>query len=211
MSGGTHRSDSLRRRRATAAAVIVGLLIAFIGGYVLARGGGNDNPVASGSPTASASHTRSPRPTVSTSPSSSPSPTPAAPVLPDGRSFVYAKKVVESEGAQALTFDLARFLTDQAASDAAAAHGDESPPPNGYYIVNDNPLLRTVPISPTVAIRYFPSSGPACCAHQPGTLNGFAAAVNGAAMTDYTDMSFSPWWITLKNGVIVKIDQQYLP
>ncbi len=124
---------------------------------------------------------------------------------------MYAKEVVRSEGAKALTFDLAEFLTDQAATDAAAAHGDESPPPNGYYIVNDNPLLRTVPISPDVTIRYFPSSGPACCQHQPGTLDGFAAAVNGTSITDYPDMGFSPWWITLKDGVIVTISQQYLP
>lgn len=211
MSDSTRRAATFRRRRATAAAIVAGLIIAFAGGYLLARGG-NDSPRAS----AGASHTPRPTHTRSSTPSVTVTPSPTASseptnALPDGRSFVYAKKVVSSDGAQALTFDLAVFLTDQAAADAATAHGDESPPPNGYYIVNDNPLLRTIPMSPSVSVRYFPSSGNGCCMHHPGTLDGFAAAVNGTAMTDYPDMSFSPWWITLQDGAIVKISQQYLP
>jgi hypothetical protein len=51
-----------------------------------------------------------------------------------------------------MTFDLAYFLTGDAANQAAAEHGDETPVPNDYYIVNDNPLLRTTPISPSVEI-----------------------------------------------------------
>lgn len=213
MSDGRHAPGALRRRQATAAAIVVGLLVAFGGGYLLAHGG-SDSPQASAGPshtprpTHPRSFTPSVTPTVTPSPTASPEPGNA---LPDGRSFVYAKKVVQSNGARSLTFDLALFLTDQAATDAAKAHGDDSPPPNGYYIVNDNPLLRTVAMSPTASIRYFPSGGDACCTHRPGTLDGFAAAVNGTAMTDYPDMSFSPWWITLQNGVIVKVSQQYLP
>jgi hypothetical protein len=202
----------MRRRQVTAAAVLVGLLVAFGGGYLLARGGNNDTQASAGpSGTTSPTHTRSPKPTATVSPTPSATATPDPNALPDGRSFVYVKKVVGSSGDQSLTFDLALFLTDQAAADAATANGDESPPPNGYYIVNKNAMLRTIPISPAVSIRYFPSSGPACCAHKPGTIDGFAAAVNGTAMTDYPDMSFSPWWITLQDGVIVKISQQYLP
>jgi hypothetical protein len=52
-----------------------------------------------------------------------------------------------------LTFDLAEFLTGEAAAQAAAEHGDESPPPNDYYIVNDNPKLRTMPIAPDATIQ----------------------------------------------------------
>ena len=155
MSDGRHRASDIRRRQLTVAAIVVGLLIAFGGGYLLARGG-DDGSQASGSPstTTSPTHTRSPRPTATASPSASATASPEpGNALPDGRSFVYAKKVVGSEGGQSLTFDLALFLTDQAAIDAATAHGDESPPPNGYYIVNDNTLLRTIPISPTVSIR----------------------------------------------------------
>jgi hypothetical protein len=211
MNDGRHTANALRRRQVTAAVVVGGLLVAFGAGYLLARGGDDPTVSANRSSASRATHTRSPMPTVSVTPSPTPTASPDPHALPDGRSFVYAKAVVGSGGAQSLTFDLATFLTDAAAAAAATAHHDESPPPNGYYIVNDNPLLRTIPISPSVSIRYFPSSGPGCCAHAPGTLDGFTAAVNGTAMTDYPDMGFSPWWITLKDGVIVKISQQYLP
>jgi hypothetical protein len=207
-------ASDIRRRQLTVAAIVATLVLAFGGGYLLARSG-NDDTQASGGPLTTVSPSPTPSsttPTATASSSASPTTSPEPHnTIPDGRHFVYAKKVVHDGGDQALTFDLALFLTDQAADDAATAHGDESPPPNGYYIVNDNPLLRTVPISPTVSIRYFPSSGPACCKHEPGTLDGFAAAVNGTAMTDYPDMNFSPWWINMQDGVIVGISQQYLP
>ena len=214
---GKHARPGGNRRRTTAIVVLVAIaLAAFGGGYVLARGDGDGDPQASGASAASSpSRTHTAKPSVSASPTATPTPTPtptiAPDTLPDGRSFVYAKAVDDSGDPTTFTFDLAEFLTDQAAADAAAAHGDESPPPNGYYIVNDNPRLRTMPLSPSVQIRYYPTSGAACCHLQPGTLGGFAAAVNGTAMTDYPDMSYSPWWIVAQDGVIVRISQQYLP
>jgi hypothetical protein len=211
VSDGQHRQDGSRRTQALVVGVVVGLIIALAGGYLLARGGNDAASTSSSTASPRPTHTRSPTPSPTSSPTTTPTSSPAGDTLPDGRSFVYAKKVEQSEGASSLTFDLAEFLTDEDANAAAAAHGDEVPVPNGYYIVNDNPKLRTLPISPEVTIRYFPSSGPACCKHEPGTLDGFAAAVNGTAMTDYPDMTFSPWWITLKDGVIVTISQQYLP
>jgi hypothetical protein len=213
VSEGQHRQDSAGRRRAVVVATVAALVVAAIGGYLLARGGGQET-AASVSPGATPrpTHTRSPSPTTTVTPSPSPSSSPEpADALPDGRHFVYVKKVEENEGASSLTFDLAEFLTDEDANAAAAAHGDEVPPPNGYYIVNDTSRLRTIPIDPDVAIRYYPSTGPACCTHQPGTLDGFAAAANETAMTDYPPMKYAPWWITLQDGVIVSITQQYIP
>lgn len=204
----------MRRRRIVALGIlIVLLLLALGGGYVLATsddGGSQASepspPIRTRTPTASTSASAPETPSHSPSASAS-----ASPVLVDGRSFVYAKEMGGTASAPTLTFDLALFLTDQAATDAAAAHGDETPPPNGYYIVNDNPKLRTLPVAPSVTILYYPSSGAACCKHQTGTLDGFTAAVNGVAMTDYPDMSYTPWWLLVVNGVVVKITQQYLP
>jgi hypothetical protein len=204
----------VRRRRAVALGILVALLLlAFGGGYLLATSG-DGGSLASGSATPIPTRTHAPSPSSSASqtPGETPSTSPSAsPVLVDGRSFVYAKEMGGTASAPTLAFDLALFLTDQAAIDAAAAHGDETPPPNGYYIVNDNPKLRSLPVAPTVTILYYPSGGPACCKHQTGTLDGFTAAVNGVAMTDYPDMSYTPWWLTVVNGMIVKITQQYLP
>ncbi|MBI3648944.1 MAG: hypothetical protein HY240_09385 [Actinobacteria bacterium] len=144
-------------------------------------------------------------PAVTASPSTESSPEPS---LPDGRHFVYAHAVRMKGGVQQMHFDLAYFLTGDAATQAAKDHGDEHPPPNDYYIVNDNPKLRWLPLSPGVKVRYIPADK--CCDLVMGNLDAFAASINGTAMTDYSGRQV-PWWITVKGGQIVKIEQQYLP
>jgi quinol-cytochrome oxidoreductase complex cytochrome b subunit len=111
-------------------------------------------------------------------------------------------------GGSTLTFDVARFLTGKAAADAATAHGDESPPPNDYYIVNDVKKLSTYLVSTSVVVRYIPMT--ACCNLKPGNFSAWSEAVNGTAMTDYPGKN-APWWITIKGGSVVKIEQQFLP
>jgi hypothetical protein len=49
-----------------------------------------------------------------------------------------------------LTFDRATLLTGAAASSAAKAHGKTVE--DDYFIVNDNPLIRTLPVSPSVVV-----------------------------------------------------------
>lgn len=63
--------------------------------------------------------------------------------LPDGIWFGFGQDLQPD----AIEFDLACFFTGDAAATEAAARGLESPPPNDYLIVNDNPTLRTVPVA----------------------------------------------------------------
>ena len=193
-----------RRGRSRLALLVVGaivlLAVAFSGGYLLA--GGDDDGVASPSATASPSASTDPTASDVVSPSASATPSPE-PVLADGRHFVYARS---AKGAPAsMRFDLAEFLTDEAAQDAAEEHGDEAT--DGYYIVNDNPRLRTLPVAGDVQVRYIPMS--ACCDLVPGTWDQFVEAANATAPTDL-DAS-APWWITVRDEQIVRIEQQYLP
>jgi hypothetical protein len=58
------------------------------------------------------------------------------------RDFGYFRAVLGTSPVR-LSFDQAEFLTGAAANEAAAAHGEQTPVPNDYYIVNDNPRLRT--------------------------------------------------------------------
>jgi len=201
----------VRRNRVIAIAVILTLVLGAFGvGYVLATGGGNDQP----SPipiAASSSEHSSPSPEPSESPSEaageSVSPAPSGDLLPDGRSFVYAKEVAQGTAGPELTFDLAEFLKDEAAQEAAAAHGDEVT--DGYYIVNDNPLLRTMPIAPDAIVRYVPDG--TCCSLKAGNLEAWSEAVNGTAQTDYPNMGYAGWWLTVQGGEIVRIAQQWVP
>jgi hypothetical protein len=136
----------------------------------------------------------------------SPSPEPAS--LEDGRHFVFAVKAEDKSGDSQLRFDLAYFLTGDEATQAAKDHGDEYPPPNDYYIVNDNPKLRWLPVSDSVKVKYIPNE--LCCDLVSGNFDAWAEAVNETNQTDYAGKN-APWWITVSGGQIVKIEQQYLP
>jgi hypothetical protein len=198
--------EPARRGRSRLAMIVVGtivlLAVAFGGGYLLA--GGDDDEASPSPPPASASPTIEPTASdqVTPTPSVSASPSPE-PVLVDGRHFVFARSATDSPAS--LRFDLAEFLTDEAAQDAAEEHGDEAT--NGYYIVNDNPRLRTLPVTDDVRVRYIPVS--ACCDLVAGTWDQYVEAVNGTAQSDL-DAS-APWWITVRDEQIVRIEQQYLP
>ncbi|MEP6477643.1 MAG: hypothetical protein ABJC60_10255, partial [Actinomycetota bacterium] len=99
--------------------------------------------VATGSPA-----TETPAPSPSFAPNGSPStasPRPSpSPEIEDGKHFVFVKTATTGTPGT-LRFDLAYLLTGEEANQAAQENGDEVPVPNDYYIVNDNPKLRTVP------------------------------------------------------------------
>ena len=79
---------------------------------------------------------------------------------------------------------------------------------NGYYIVNDNDRLRTLPLAEEVEVDYIPVD--ACCELQSGDVDAWLEAVLETNPTDYggTDV---PWWFTVDGGEITRIEQQYLP
>jgi hypothetical protein len=207
--------DARRRRIRTAVTIVALVLLAFGAGALVAVLAADDEPAVAQSPSASLTDgpTGSPRATGTPEPSRSSSaepsgaPTPAGDVLPDGRHFVRVKQVVELGAGRAVRFDLAYFLEDEAAEEAAAEHGDEAV--NGYYIVNDNPKLRTAPIAPDAKVRYI--SMARCCNSVKGDLDAWADSVNGMVQSDYPPPDSTWWWFTVRGGRVTAIDQQYLP
>lgn len=125
-------------------------------------------------------------------------------VLADGRHPVYIK-TVDANG-QTITFDLIQFFTGDAANKAAAEDGEESPPPNDYYIRNVNSRLRTLPVR----------------AGAPITVNVLAAQSTGSSTKDvsvtleklasyFPNSGTPPFWITVGQGQVTEMAQQYLP
>lgn len=109
-------------------------------------------------------------------------------------------------------FDLAQFFTGAAADKAAQDDGVIGPGEhvdNDSYIRNVNPLLRTVPISPGVKITIVHWTS--CCDSIASDLATFAQAFPGPGPTDDYRGPNSGYWLTVKNGAIVKIDEQYQP
>jgi hypothetical protein len=140
-------------------------------------------------------------------PSDTGSPTPTStPVLEDGRSFVYVKSV--DAGLPSLTFDLAYFYSGEEANQIAGERGDEVPVPNDVYIVNDNPKLRTLPFAADAEVLVY--DWHECCdTYTPITVDRWAAYVD--APTRRFHGSTSPYWLTVRDGEIVKAQEQYLP
>jgi len=201
----------VRRNRAVALGVVLALILGAFGvGYVLASGG-DETPTPAGSTSPSEPSSPSPEPSESSSviPSATATAEPAAAALEDGRHYVYAEAVSEGATGPELTFDLAYFYTGEEAAQEAADRGDESPPPNDYYIVNDNPKLRTLPIGPDTVVRYVPDG--TCCNLKAGDIDAWSEAVNGTAPTDYPDMRYTGWWITVRDGAIERVAMQWVP
>jgi hypothetical protein len=131
--------------------------------------------------------------------------------LEDGKHFGFVEEVDPSNGT--LVFDLAYFLTGEAANEAAAEHGDEVPVPNDYYIVNDNDRLRTLTLADDVMLSLLDWNH--CCDERfDGDLDTFARAIDEGMFEAggfVYNGTFSPYWLTVENRQIVRIEEQYLP
>jgi hypothetical protein len=128
----------------------------------------------------------------------------------DGRFFCYMESA-KWEGSQPeLTVDYAQMLTGAEAAAAATAAGDESPPPNDYYIVNQNPKLRTFPADGSMTVRMTSSAEGTRPEGYDMPFAQWYDAFSGMSGS-FPAIRDVPYWITVENGIIVGIEEQYLP
>ena len=139
-------------------------------------------------------------------------PSPAAAALEDGRHFGYVRSVDPAAGT--IEFDLAYFLSGKEADRAyQEATGETGHVPNDHFVVNDNPMLRTLTLSPDVRLRLLDWNH--CCeTFFDGDLWLFAQAIG--QQTDVTDGDLiyrgqSQWWVTVQSGEVTEIEEQYSP
>jgi hypothetical protein len=148
-------------------------------------------------------------PTGSPEPSGSETPEPSeSPVLEDGHHFVYVKRASHPDtGPVTVRFDLAYFYVGERAEQEAAERDDAVL--NGYYIVNENDRLRTLPLADEVEVAYIPEGQ--CCDPQPWDIDDWLEAIGlSTNLSDYPGRNV-PWWFTVEGGEITRIEQQYLP
>lgn len=123
---------------------------------------------------------------------------PGAGPLPDGEWY----GLVVSRSDDSLEFDLACWFTGDAAVLAAAEDGEESPPPNDYYVRNANPETRDVPVASEVEVVFYPDGDP----------------------TNEDTVSYDEWvglvaqrgyevgvWLEVEEGMITEIREQWVP
>jgi hypothetical protein len=155
-----------------------------------------------------------PTTTLATEPAPTTEPKPKPKVkLEDGRHFGYIAAAHLTSEPRQLRFDLAYFLTGEEANAAAEERGFETPVPNDYFVVNDNPRLRRLPVAADVAIDLVDWKD--CCdkrfAGDPARFEAaFATAYKSPPSRRYHGR-FSAYWLTLEGGAVVAIEEQYLP
>jgi len=120
--------------------------------------------------------------------------------LPDGLYFGF----MGGAATDAFEFDLACWFSGEPAIAAATADGEESPPPNDYYIRNANETLRREPVaSGSISVAWIPDFG------NPATRD--ITYTQWLSERDFGQTYTPPVWITVKNGAVVDIVEQWLP
>lgn len=134
------------------------------------------------------------------------------PALADGRYFGRFFAVGATQTPPRLVIDLEQFFSGPAA-DAAAKEDGALPPgethiPNDVYIRNESVQWRILPIDPAtkVSVVSYPFGqvdGPRIM-----TLTQFGHAYYGPAVDS---LQYFPYWITVRHGTVVAIDEQFMP
>ena len=149
-----------------------------------------------------------PEPTqTSTQPAPTPGPSPAD-------HFGYIRSVSTAGPAATLAFDEAKFLTGDAAQKAAEADGAVAPGetvPNDYYIRNRDQTTQTLRIANDAKITA--KRCPLCRHGRDGQLDPFLASFMQGAQTfaDPYRGKYSLYWLTIRDGEVAVIDEQYVP
>lgn len=135
---------------------------------------------------------------------------PAVPALADGRYPVMLSALDLDAGFVEL--DVVAWLTGDEARAAWLEQHPEDPggPPNGYVIANDDVTIRALPLGDGVAVRIL-RSGPAGVEHQVATIAELRDHLADNIDPDGTWLTYSPYWIDVRGGEVVMLEEQYLP
>ena len=133
---------------------------------------------------------------------------------PAGEQFGYIRSVSTAGPAATLAFDEAELLTGEEAQRAAEEDGivqPGEPVPNDYYIRNQDKTTQTLPIATDAKITA--RRCPLCRKGRPGDLEDFLASFmkTGQTYADPYRGAEAQYWLTIEDGTVVAIDEQYLP
>ena len=109
--------------------------------------------------------------------------------------------MVVSASPSGIEFDLACWFTGEAAVEAAAEDGAE-PPPNDYYVRNENSQTRSLPVSAKTEVIWYPTGNPT----SEVTVT-FADWVEGANSRGL----FFGVWLDVIDGEVFRLREQWVP
>lgn len=123
---------------------------------------------------------------------------PGTDVLPDGEWYGEVPTFDENS----IGFDLACWFTGDAAVEAAAEDGEESPPPNDYYVRNQNDQIRVLVVDSDTPVTWYPSGDPNDVGE--GTFSDWITYLEEA------DFRLGVW-VTIEGGAVTEITEQWVP
>lgn len=127
--------------------------------------------------------------------------TPGDGELPDGLWYGVVATATDAE----LGFDLACWFSGNAAVLASAADGEESPPPNDYYVRNVSDHVRPIAVAGDAEVTWLPSVG-------DPTTEATVAYAEWLVGRDQRGVELQPGiWLTIEGGEATSIVEQYVP
>jgi hypothetical protein len=128
--------------------------------------------------------------------------------------FGYIRSVSTAGPTATLAFDEAEFLTGDEAQHAAEEDGaipPGEPVPNDYYVRNPDKSTETLRVAADAEITARRCS--LCRDGQPGNVEDFLASFmkTGQTYADPYRGAKSQYWLTIEDGTVVAIDEQYVP
>ncbi|MGH8916588.1 MAG: hypothetical protein ACRDZM_18995 [Acidimicrobiia bacterium] len=118
--------------------------------------------------------------------------------LPEGHWFGF----VVSTAVDSIEFDLACWFSGQAAIDAAAEDGAESPPPNDYYVRNQDDQTRQIVVWSDADVVYYPTGDPT--SETEGTFEEWTVAASSRGY-------YFGVWLDMIDGEATSIMEQWVP
>lgn len=133
--------------------------------------------------------------------------------LASGEYFGYLKSIDLTTGD--VTFDIAQWLSGDAANKAAVEDGvieEGDGVPNDYYVRNNSKRLRSIVMREDTVITV------ARCAAECGQFTGSIAGL-AASLKDTKPYNLDApyrgqrayYWLTVKDNVVQRIDEQFVP
>lgn len=120
------------------------------------------------------------------------------------RQFAFIDGMSEAGGRITVRLDYAQFLTGDAAAQAATDAGEESPPPNDYFLVNSNKRIRSFTVDP--AARFV------IALDTPEDTRDLNAGEFFDAFVNDTDQVIdAAYWVTISGGKLTAAEEQWLP
>jgi hypothetical protein len=212
------QSTGERRRLLVVVLVIAGIVVGAAAGWLLGRAGADeleDRISALEQHIAELEEAAEPAPTDPVTEPAEPAtpsePEPEEPPLESvtGQAAYVTAVAVADTGKITVTLDYIEFLTGTEAIEAASAAGEESPPPNDYFIRNEDTTLREFPVRPDIPVTVvFSEDRMSVPEGREIAVDAWAAEALDSMFEYYTATYYL---VDIEDGVIVSLAQQYLP